>query len=419
MRPFSPPAGPRRFLMLQGHPSAFWGQLADALTADGHKVVKVNLNLADQVFWGKRPALTYRGRFRNWPKWLLRTCQREEITDIIYYADQLPYHRAAQHLAGVLGLRAWVFEFGYLRPDWLTLERDGMGAVSRFPKDRSEIMRLAMRTPAPDLETRYTHSFATEAFGEVSYNTLASLGRALFPFYHVDKPHWPPLEYLSWLPLLMRQRGDHLNALDVTARLSRSHTRYNLVAMQMRDDYQIRASSPFDGLEDFLREVFASFLANAPADRHLIIKLHPLESGLPRWMSRIPRIARQFGIAGRVHVVRGGDLATLIRQSQGVVLVNSTVGLHALAAGKPVCTLGSAIYDIAGLTHKNGLDTFWRVPQPVDQAFFKTFRRALASIQIKGSFFDPAGRRAAIAEICARFAVDQSVTPALAFAANG
>ena len=28
-----------------------------------------------------------------------------------------------------------VTDFGYLRPDWIVLERDGMGAESRFPRD--------------------------------------------------------------------------------------------------------------------------------------------------------------------------------------------------------------------------------------------------------------------------------------------
>ena len=189
--------------------------------------------------------------------------------------------------------------------------------------------------------------------------------------------------------------------------------------MQMRDDYQVRASSPYLGLDDFLRDVFVSFADTAPPDRHLVIKLHPLESGLPRWMSRIPKLARRYGIVGRVHVIRGGDLGTLIRQSHGVVLVNSTVGLHALAAGTPVCVMGTAVYDLPGLTHQRGLDQFWTKPDSVDGAFFKTFRRALASIQVKGSFFDSSGRRLAIETICARFASDQSVTPALAFAANG
>ena len=94
--------------------------------------------------------------------------------------------------------------------------------------------------------------------------------------------------------------------------------------------FQIRCSSPYGHLSEFLEEVFTSFAKFAPASRQLIVKIHPLDNGLERWFSKIPKLAQGAGIQERVHIVRGGDLGAFLHYSKGVVLVNSTVGLHAL-----------------------------------------------------------------------------------------
>lgn len=397
-----PPGKARVVLMLQGHPSPFWGELRDHLVAGGHRVVKVHFCLADEVFWRGRPALKYRGRFRDWETWLGALIDREGITDILYFADRLPYHAVAQEVGNPRGVRCWAIEFGYLRPDWLTMERDGMGARSRFPKERSEIEELAQGMPAPDQTQLYRHEFLTEASHEVAFNLLRAFGRPFYPFYWPDKAMWPAIEYLSWLPLLPRLKAMERAAGKIENRLISEKTPFNLVAMQLEVDYQIRASSHYANLDEFVTEVLNSFKQNAPADRRLIFKQHPLDHGLSHWFSRIRRMATQVGVADRVQVIRGGDLDRLLKASKGAVMVNSTVGLHAIRLGIPVCVTGKAVFDLTGLTHQSGLDTFWTAPEPVDMGFAETFRRALSRIQIKGSFFDPVGRRAAIDAVAAR-----------------
>ena len=57
----------------------------------------------------------------------------------------------------------------------------------------------------------------------------------------------------------------------------------------------------------------------------------------------------------------------LLDGARGVVTVNSTVGLWALRAGRPVITLGDAIYDIDGLTFRGGLDAFWTEAGPPER----------------------------------------------------
>ena len=145
------------------------------------------------------------------------------------------------------------------------------------------------------------------------------------------------------------------------------------------------------------------FAANAPRSRKLIIKQHPLDNGYQNWPRRIGALKEKYNLGRQVRMIRGGDLGVLIRNSKGVVLANSTVGLNAARAGVPTVALGEAVYDIAGITHQGGLDSFWTKPEPVDAKLERQLVRAMAAeIQVRGSFYDKAGQKLAIGEIVDR-----------------
>jgi capsular polysaccharide export protein len=389
-------------LFLQGHPSRFWSALGDGLDAAGHRVLKINFSLGDRVFWRRKGAVDYRGRMGNWGAWLTDFIRTNGVTDIYYYADRLPYHAEALEISRSLGVRCWAIEFGYLRPDWLTFEPEAMGARSLFPKTREGIAERAERHVLPDLRPRYHHTFSEEAFGEVTFALLSEVGRPAYPFYRSDRYYWPGFDYLAWLVVLAGELRAKRRAGEVEARLMRDNAPYNMVAMQLQQDYQIRASSPYDHLEEFLEEIVSSFAQNAPADRRLLFKMHPLDNGLENWPRRLKRLEKRYGIVGRTDLIRGGDLGNLIRSSQGVIYVNSTVGLHCIMNRKPSIAMGSAVFDIDGLTHQGGIDSFWRDPEPVDGPFLELFLRALMDIQVRGTFYGEEGREAAIAEIVRR-----------------
>ena len=116
----------RVVLFLQGHPSFFARDLANEIERLGHRALRINLCAGDALYWIGRPSVSYRGRLSAWPQYLTAFIAREGVTDIVYFADRLPYHRAALQVARAAGVRPATFEFGYLRPDWITLERSGM-----------------------------------------------------------------------------------------------------------------------------------------------------------------------------------------------------------------------------------------------------------------------------------------------------
>ena len=391
----------RRYLFLQGPPSKFWLRLGDALIANGYYVDKVNFSLADRCFWGLRPGTVFRKRFTEWPTALGRMIEQKMITDIVYYNDGFPYHQAAIKLAKTYGVRSWCVEFGYLRPDWITLEPNGMNEISEFPELPEDIKRIAAFGTAPDFDLKYPHKFATEATAEVVFNILQTFGRPYNPWFCRDNKAFPLFEYLGWLPNLIKFRQDQCKANALIDHLKQGKSEFFLAAMQMEGDYQVR-SSRFGNMEVFLDEVLQSFAESAAATSRLIVKAHPLESGLHKWEDRVKQRAKQFDLTDRVDFLRGGELETVLRHVKGLVVINSTTGLHALRCGTPVIALGKAIYNRDGLTHGDDLTSFWRNPKPVDQVEFSEFLKALSVIQVRGSFYNKVGQQHAIEEIVSR-----------------
>lgn len=387
----------RVFLFLQGPPSSYARRLARELEHNGYRALRINLCAGDAVCWLGRSAVSYRGSLDDWADYLEAFIRREGVTDIIYYADRVPYHRIAAALARKLGIRAITYEFGYLRPDWLTLEYNGMSAHSHFPNDPETIKSLAEGLDLPDLHTRYAYPFRNEAFHEVLCTLSTYFLWFLYPRYSADRYYDPLMHYFSFLRAQMRSGRGNRRAHKLNERLAVREIPFFLVPLQVQNDYQLRANSLYNHQGEMIEEVVRSFAANAPNDTHLVFKLHPLDPGLENFPKIVREAARAADVKHRVHVNEGGTLGTLLRITKGAVLINSTVGVTALNLKVPVKVLGAALYDIKGLTHDGPLDTFWTSPHQPEPELRDAFLRVLAAtIQVRGNFYTREGRAVSI-----------------------
>lgn len=388
------------FLFLQGLPSAFFSRIARQLSALGCGVTGINLCVGDQLFWRGPNTVNYRGRLSDWPEFIAGFLDNNKITDIVLLGEQRSYHKHAIEAAKARNIRVTVTDFGYLRPDWITLERDGMNGNSRFPKDPEEILMLARDAPKADLSKRYTDSFWIMAVGDMLYHFGNYFIGWLFPHYRRPyKRDHPILHYLSIGRRLLFSRSGHRHATQRLSELKAGNARYFVFPLQLENDFQIVAYSPFDSLEDAIRLVIKSFAGNADADTRLLVKVHPLDPGLKNWKKFIYSLANELGIGARLDYFDGGNLDEIISGSEGMISVNSTAGIRALQLGSPVMTLGDAIYDVSGLTYQGQLDSYWTEAKRPDAAFVDAFVNAITcSIQIRGVFYSEPGLSAAVSE---------------------
>ncbi|MDL2400862.1 capsule biosynthesis protein [Rhizobium mayense] len=396
-------ASQRVFLFLQGPSSPLFTEIAWGLEAAGHRCIRINLNLGDWIFWRRRGALNYRGAFAGWRHYVRRRIEAGKVTDVILLGEERPYHQVAIEEARQQGASINVVEMGYLRPDWVTIERDGMSSNSRFPVDPLYIVEAAASLPEPDWTRRFSHSFLAEAAYDLLYNIPNAFLWFLYPGYKRHALYHPLVEYAGWLRRLPSSGRRAREAEATTERLIADKTRFFVYPLQLQTDYQLRSHSPFNRQQDAIRQIMRSFVAHATSDSHLVVKLHPLDNDLVDWKGYIDAICAELGLSSRVHFIDGGNLEKLITASQGVVTVNSTVALSALQADRPVKALGAAIYDIEGLTDQRPLDLFWGNPATPSPDIRSAFLKLLAaSVQVRGNFYSRAGARSASAEIVKR-----------------
>ena len=384
-----PTQSPRIFLFLQGMAGFFFSRLAAELQHRGGHIHRINFNGGDWLFWSHRKAANFRGQPVDWPVFLLAYLQRHAITDIVLFGDCRPAHRVAIALAQASNVRVHVCEEGYLRPDWVTLEEGGVNGYSRLSRDPSYIINAANALSSPSSSPPVPASFARRAFEDVAYNFASLIAAPLYPHEQTHRLRPRLIEYAGWSWKVLRSPWLRPATRRAIAAAGQLHF---ILPLQLNSDAQIRVHSPFGDMATALQHILLSFARHAPAGMRLLVKEHPLDDGLINWRRLVEREAAALGIAQNVHYAHAGDLALLARCARGMVTVNSTAGAHALAAGLPVVALGTAIYDIPGLTHQGGLDSFWHTPSPPHRELFIAFRKVLiARCLIAGNFFSELG----------------------------
>lgn len=388
-RPESTTAGPlagRRFLMVSLPFGPFGRQFCAALRDRGAQVDHLVVNAGDVVSRRGPGAITYRGPVEQWPFRL--SSMAAAYTDIIVFGESGPYNAAVLRPVRPLPVRVWVLENGYFRPDWVTLERDGVNGSSRLPRD-----------PAAYADTPSLKPF--QAVGRVTPSLVAQislyylvelLGR---PFFPVHRPAFAVQPWRQCLAHIWRYGTQAVTYSSRARAVRRAIGRgpYVAVCLQREGDSQLTRHSDLTDNRAFLDRVIASFAAHAPRSLRLIVKNHPLDPGVLD-MGRITRgLARVHGVAGRVDYVDAGLLAELCRGSKGLVVNNSTAALSAIGWGVPVKALGRALFDIEGLTDPRPLDAFWHDPVRPDPDLFERFRaHVIARTQINGNFHATAWR---------------------------
>lgn len=397
----------RSFLFLQGPLSPLFSRIGDALAGHGHDVHRINLCFGDWMDWRRGGAVGYRGPVEGWADFVDRFMADRRVTDLILHGDRRIYHRLAAERARARGIKVIATELGILRPDWMTIERDATSTGSHFPADPDAVRRIAAKVPEPDLTPLYRGSFFKVAAPDVVYNLSNVLFGFLYPRYQRHTIYHPVVDYSAWIVRLVSERARQRRAARVFGALRKSGAAYFVVPMQLEGDFQIRDHSPYSGMAEALGAILASFSAHAPAASRLLVKAHPLDNGLEAWPKIIDRLVGEYGLSGRVDFVDGGRLDDMLASAAGMVTINSTAGIEGLMCGCPTKTLTPAIYDIAGLTDQQDLDTFWSRPGRPDADLLAAYIRALTgTIQVRGTIYSNDGLAAAVANMAERILDD-------------
>ena len=367
----------RRVLLLQGPVGPFFDRLTRWLVANGASVHRVAFQAGDLGDCRTCTPIRFEGGLEDWPAFFSRLLGELGIDAVVLFGQSRKHHSLAIRQAKQAGVAAIVLEEGYVRPGFLTMELDGVNGLShtldvyRWDPDAPGLTVHAQRPARRD-------DFWKMAGHACRHYWHQYWGAAVSPKYqhHRSTDIWHHSRYWvwSWVHKQVRMAPD-------AARVRWLPDRPDyFVPLQHEGDSQITHHSPYPEIKAFIHDVLISFAAHGPQDAQLVFKTHPHARGGPSYRRFIRRLARELGIQGRVLYLVEGHTPTLVEHADGVVLINSTVGVQALARRKPLAVLGHAIYKRPGLFYDGALDDFWTEAPPPDDALVGRFLEDLVAL---------------------------------------
>ena len=349
---------------------------------------RIGFNMGDQFYACSDNYTAFRERPEDWLPFIESFLAEKEIEMLFLFGDCRYYQNSAKDIAKKQNIAVYVFEEGYLRPHYITMEREGVNGFSQLSRDPSFYLSLPVEIVC---EPEHAGNSKTKmVFASTLYYALSNLFSYRYPYYKhhrdfsaVKEAFFGVRGALRKLLYLFTERG--YRSL-LTGALSK---KYYFVPLQTHNDFQILQHSDYQSIEKFIIEVLESFARSAPEESHLVFKHHPVDRGRKNYRSFIVEQAKILNIKTRVLVLHDVFLPDILRHAKATVTINSTVGLTSIAYGIPTMTLGDAIYDIEGLTNRGkALDLFWSEHEAPNAELYQKYRQFLIqNTQLNGSFY--------------------------------
>ena len=378
----------KNILLLQGPMGPFFKRFAQELEQKGANVVKVNFNAGDWFFFQK--GRNYRGALNDWSEYLSALVEDEKIDKVFLFGDERRYHKLA--ISKVLkpkNIDVYVFEEGYLRPSFITLEESGVNGNSKIPKDASFYKNNHFigksRTDKPAVKGQFFKSILFS----ILYGLAQWIGYSFFRKYKHHRCLNPFKQGVLWLwAWLVKKPYYRISEKRSYKKIMKSYSnKYFFVPLQVHNDFQI-SHSPYKDVEEFIDEIVASFAHHARKNTVLVFKHHPMDRPYRNYNRYLQQLSEKYQLTGRIFYLHDQHLPTLLRNAIGTIVINSTVGVSSLFHGVPVLVRGAAVYKISGLTYPSSLKNFWNDQGVVDKKLFKQYELYLKqNNQGHGSFY--------------------------------
>jgi len=375
-------------LFLMGPIGTFFARLSNYLEENNVRTYKISFPLYEYGF-NKSRLIKFDQDIYLFKNFLKKILIDKEIKHVFMYGDVLIPHRQALALIEELKkedihVNPHIFELGYLRPNFVTLENKGINYKSSFIKSREFYLKQDSYEFFP-IAKRHSRFRIRKI-----WKTISFINHSFKNYKIVDKAHkLQPKPIYIWNQI----KGFFLKFY---FRLSEYklkkkcfvENKFFLVILQVSTDSQLTEGSDIKDNKKFIYKVIKDF-AKASSNINLVFKHHPRDRGYNNYLDLIKNISKEFGVYEKVFYIHDYFLSKLFQNPNciGTVLINSTVGYQSLYHSVPVKSLGITPYNIEGLTDQRDLISFFKNPSTVDKLLLnKFYKYVLENSQINGNF---------------------------------
>ena len=376
-------------LFLMGPIGTFFARLSNYLEENNIKTYKISFPLYEYGF-PKSRLINFHQDIYTFKKFLKKILIDKKIKHIFMYGNVLIPHREALSLVKELKkediqINTHIFELGYLRPNFVTLENKGINYSSGFIKSREFYLKQdSYKTfPIPKKHARFRI--------RKIWKTITFINHCFKNYKLVNKDHkLQPKPIYIWFQIkgFFLKYYFRLSEYKIKKKCF-VENKFFLVILQVNTDSQLTEGSALKDNKKFIYKVIEDFAKAKPNNINLVFKHHPRDRGYINYFNLIKKTSKEFAVDDKVFYIHDYFLSKLFqnRNCKGTVLINSTVGYQSLYHSVPLKSLGISPYNIEGLADQRSLTSFFKNPSTVDRILFnKFYKYILENSQINGNF---------------------------------
>jgi capsular polysaccharide export protein len=385
----------KNILLLQGPMGNFFNTLDHKFMHFGANTFRIGLNAGDEFFADANHYTPFKGKVDEWNSFIFHFYKEHSIDMIFSLGDCRFYQSEAIKVAKKNNIEVFIFEEGYIRPNFITLEKNGVNANSSLPRERIFYDTLKYKNPIncdnEDIK-KIGNTYKYMAKQAIYYYFFGNIFFFKYPYYKHHRIFFIVTEFFYGIRNYLRKQKYKWQERDAEQLYKTTLSKkYYFVALQTYEDFQVSSHSDYSSIEEFIEEIMISFSKYAKEETFLVLKHHPMDRGKKNYKKFIESKAKILNISKRVKVIYDLHLPTLLKNAIATVTINSTVGISSLYHKIPTFCTGRSFYDIKGLTTSAEgitLNDFWINYKEVDSELFYKFQCYLIkNTQVNSSFY--------------------------------
>jgi capsular polysaccharide export protein len=257
-------------LLLQGPVGPFFDGLTSWLLKRNIHVNRIVFSGGDWHDCKKIKPIEFTRQNEEWAVFLKEQCHKLNVDAIVIFGQSRFYHKVAIEVANSVGIAVVVFEEGYFRPGFITLELNGVNAKSST-LDQYEIVDNRHQITAVAVKNKFLKSIY---FSVIHYAFIFFMHRK-FPNYqhHRSRSLW--FYSMYWAKTVLRKIISHRKDLENQNKLFQNKKPYLFVPLQFEGDAQIKLYSKFNSMNEFIEKIIKNFTGHKNANLQLVFKQHP------------------------------------------------------------------------------------------------------------------------------------------------
>lgn len=273
----------KNILLLQGPMGDYFNTLDQRFSSDGAKVFRIGFNAGDEFFAKTEHYTPFKNTPKSWSNFVENFYKEHSIDMLFVFGDCRFYQKYAIEIAKDFGVEVFVFEEGYLRPNFITLEKNGVNYNSSLPRNREFYDNLDLDDEVI-FEMEHLRYFASTyekmAWQATIYYILGSVFHYKYPNYHHHRNFSFLKEGIIGIKNFLRKNLNRVIERGLNKYFENElNNQYYFVPLQTYNDFQLRAHSDYNSIEEFIQEIIISFSKYAPKNTYLVFKHHPMDRG--------------------------------------------------------------------------------------------------------------------------------------------